>query len=86
MTKLTTKARKKIPKKKFGMPAKRKYPMPDKSHAINAKARAEQQYKEGNLSAAEKKKIDRKANKVIKAKGGKPTPVKSKNKTSEKRK
>ena len=31
----------------------------------NAKARASQQEKEGNLTAAEKKKIDRKADKIL---------------------
>lgn len=66
MAKLTTKQRKKIPKKEFGLPAERKYPMNDKSHAINAKARATQMVKKGKLSKADEKKIDRKANKIIK--------------------
>ncbi len=39
MAKLTTKQRKKIPKGEFGLPGEKKYPMPDKSHARNAKAR-----------------------------------------------
>lgn len=66
MAKLTTKQRKKIPKKEFGLPSERKYPMPDKSHAINAKARATQMVKKGKLSKADEKKIDKKANKIIK--------------------
>ena len=65
MAKLTTKQRKKIPKGKFGLPGERKYPMPDKSHAANAKARASQQVKKGNLSKSSEEKIDRKANKVL---------------------
>lgn len=68
MTKLTAAKRKKIPKSKFGMPAEKKYPMPDKSHAANAKARATQMVKKGKLSAASKKKIDSKANKILKNK------------------
>jgi hypothetical protein len=40
MAKLTTKARKKLPATDFGEPKKHAYPMPDKAHAINAKARA----------------------------------------------
>ena len=44
MAKLTAAARKRIPKGKFGVPSKApgsgSYPMPDKSHAINAMARA----------------------------------------------
>ena len=49
----------------FGLPEERKYPMPDKSHAANAKARATQQVHEGNLSKADKEKIDRKADKIL---------------------
>lgn len=66
MAKLTTKARNKIPKGEFGLPGKRAYPMPDRSHAANAKARASQQVKSGNLSPSAKAKIDAKANKILK--------------------
>jgi hypothetical protein len=65
MAKLTAKARKKIPAKEFGEPAKHAYPMPDKAHAANAKARAAQMVKKGKLSVAEQKKIDAKANKML---------------------
>jgi len=65
MATLTAKARKAVPKKEFGLPGERKYPMPDKSHAANAKARATQMVKAGKLSASAKKKIDSKANKVL---------------------
>ena len=68
MSKLTTKARSKLPKKEFGLPGSEKYPMPDKSHAANAKARATQMVKKGKLSEASKEKIDAKANKVLKGK------------------
>jgi hypothetical protein len=68
MTRLTPKDRKLEPKQDFGLPDERKYPMPDRKHAANAKARAEQQYENGNLSAAKKKAIDEKANKKLKAK------------------
>jgi hypothetical protein len=64
MPKLTTKARKKLPAKDFGEPKKGAYPMPDKTHAANAKARATQMVKKGKLSAAEKKKIDAKDEKL----------------------
>ena len=47
MAKLTTKARKKMPAKEFGEPKKHAYPMPDKAHAANAKARAAQMVKKG---------------------------------------
>lgn len=68
MAKLTAKARKAVPKSEFGLPGEKKYPMPDKSHAANAKARATQQEKAGNLSPGAKAKIDSKANKVLKSK------------------
>lgn len=65
MATLTTKKRKSIPKKEFGLPGERKYPMPDKAHAANAKARATQMEKAGKLSPSAKAKIDAKANKVL---------------------
>jgi hypothetical protein len=55
MAKLTAKARKKIPTQEFGEPGKHAYPMPDKAHAANAKARATQMVKKGKLSESEKK-------------------------------
>lgn len=66
---LDVKKRKAIPKSEFGLPAERKYPMPDKSHAANAKARATQQVNAGKLSPSSKAKIDAKANKVLGKKG-----------------
>jgi hypothetical protein len=68
MAVLKAKARNKLKKSTFGLPAERKYPMPDKSHAANAKARATQMVKKGKLSPASKSKIDAKANKVLKGK------------------
>ena len=65
MATLSEKKRDKLPDSKFGLPDEHKYPMPDKSHARNAKARAAQQVEEGNLTAAEKAKIDRKADKIL---------------------
>lgn len=65
MSKLTTKARSAIPKSEFGLPGAKKYPMPDKNHAVNAKARATQQVKAGNLSASSKAKIDAKADRIL---------------------
>ena len=65
MAKLQAKVRNKMPKSQFGMPGERKYPMPDKAHAANAKARATQMEKKGKLSPASKVKIDSKANKVL---------------------
>ena len=69
MTKLSTKVRKKIPKSEFGLPGEKKYPMEDKSHAKNAKARASEMENKGKLSPSSKAKIDAKANKVLNKKG-----------------
>jgi len=51
------------------LPKERKYPMPDRSHAANAKARATQMVKAGRLSASSAAKIRAKANAMLK--GGK---------------
>jgi hypothetical protein len=71
MAKLTAKARKKLPKSAFAGPG-RSYPVNDRAHAANAKARATQQVKAGNLAPAQAAAIKTKANKVLKTKG---TPV-----------
>ena len=65
MATLTEKKRDQMADKTFGLPEEHKYPMPDKSHARNAKARASQQEKKGNLTASEKAKIDRKADRIL---------------------
>lgn len=65
MAVLKAKARNKLKKSTFGLPGERKYPMPDKSHAANAKARATQMVAKGKLSSGSKAKIDAKANKVL---------------------
>jgi len=65
MANLTEKKRDSLKESQFGLPEERKYPMPDKAHARNAKARASQQLHDGNLTKSEKTKIDRKADKVL---------------------
>ena len=65
MSKMTTEDREEIPKGKYALPEERKYPVEDKPHARNAKARAAQQEKAGNLSAADRKRVDAKADKVL---------------------
>lgn len=62
MAKLTAKRRSNLPKKEFGLPGSKKYPMPDKNHAKNAKARASEQVNKGKMSKATESKIDAKAN------------------------
>jgi len=59
MAKLTTKARNALPDSAFAGPG-RSYPVQDKAHARNAKARAAQ-----HASPALKKKVDARANKVL---------------------
>lgn len=65
MAKLTTKARNNLPAKSFGLPKEKKYPMPDKSHAVNAKARATQMANKGKLTKSQEKRIGMQANKVL---------------------
>lgn len=65
MATLSEKQRDKLPDSKFGLPDEHKYPMPDKSHARNAKARASQAQNAGRITAAEERKIDRKADRIL---------------------
>lgn len=73
MAKLTANKRNKLPKSDFGLPGQEKYPMPNKAHAANAKARATQMVNKGKLSSSSKAKIDAKANRILDngARGGK---------------
>lgn len=64
--KLTDKKRKQLAAQEFALKSERKYPIEDKAHAANAKARATQQYNKGNLSKSKENLIDRAANKVLK--------------------
>ena len=65
MPELDQKDRDKLKDSQYGLPDERKYPMPDKAHAANAKARASQQENKGNLSKSDEAKIDRKADKIL---------------------
>lgn len=66
MAELSTEDRKKLPKSKYAEPEKKAYPIEDKAHARNAKARASQAQNAGRMSKAEEAKIDRKADAVLK--------------------
>jgi hypothetical protein len=66
MAKLETATRNKLPAKDFAEPEKRAYPVEDKAHARNAKARASQAVNAGRMSKAEEAKIDKKADAVLK--------------------
>ena len=57
MAKLTTKARKDISKKDFALPAERKYPIENLSHARNALARSSGKSVEAKVRAAVYKKF-----------------------------
>ncbi len=58
--KLTSEERSHIPSSEFAEPGKRKYPIEDKAHAANAKARVAQ-----FGTPAEKAVVDRKADAVL---------------------
>lgn len=75
MADLSSKQRKALPASKFGEPKERKYPMPDASHAKNAKSRASEMANKGKLSGAAERSIDKKADAVI-SRMSKPKPVK----------
>ena len=65
MAELKTETRDKLPDKAFAEPDKRAYPIEDKPHARNAKARASQAVKAGRMSKAEAARIDKKADAVL---------------------
>lgn len=65
MSKLHAAARNKLAKSTFGLPGSRKYPMPNRAHAANAKARATQMVNRGKLSSASAAKIRAKANRIL---------------------
>lgn len=64
MSKLTSKERNHLNTSQFAGPD-RSYPIPDRSHAANAKARASQMHNKGLLSLSAEHLIDEKANRVL---------------------
>lgn len=64
MAVLTTKTRNALPNSTFAGP-NRSYPIPDKAHAANAKARATQAVNAGRMSSEEAAKIKAKANRKL---------------------
>ena len=72
---LSERKRARLATKNFGLPEKARtaeakkqtgnYPMPDEEHARNAKSRAAQQHKAGNLTKDEHERIDRKADEIL---------------------
>lgn len=67
MAKLTARTRAKLPAKDFAGPGK-SFPIPDKNHARAALSGASRAERAGNISAAEKKRIDAKADAKLKRK------------------
>jgi hypothetical protein len=68
----SSKQRKKLSKKSFALPGKRKYPIPDKKHARNALARVAQ-----HGTPAEQKKVKAAVTKRFPSLGGKKKSNKS---------
>jgi hypothetical protein len=76
---LRAKKRAKVPTKKFGLPERARssdskketgnYPMPDRRHAANAKARAKQQVEKKKLSRARYERIVSKADRILNGSG-----------------
>ena len=65
MSHLSQSARDALPDSAFGLPDTRGYPMPDKTHARNAKARAAEEFNLGMLSARDRACIDEKADRIL---------------------
>jgi hypothetical protein len=65
MADLTADERNALPSSTFGLPKERSYPMPDRTHASNAKARARQQLDAGQLTRVQYDKICAKADRIL---------------------
>jgi len=65
MAVLTTNARKHLKPSTFGLPGKKAYPMPDKAHAGNAKARVTHALATGKVTPAEAATVRHKANVIL---------------------
>lgn len=65
MAKLHAQERDKLSSSTFGLPEKRKYPMPDKVHARVAKSYASKEEHAGKLSKSQESRIDSKANRML---------------------
>ena len=80
MSRLTAKQRAQLPARDFGLPEKARsaeakkesgnYPMPDEGHAISAKRLSAKQREAGNLTKDEFERINRKADRIVKAESG----------------
>lgn len=64
MSRLTASQRRNLSPGQFAGPG-RSYPVPDRSHAANAKARAKQALDAGRLTPAQYQRVIAKANKVL---------------------
>lgn len=65
MTILTASDRDHLSTEVFGLPKERKYPMPDKAHARDAKARASEEYHKGRITKAQRDEIFKHADRVL---------------------
>ncbi len=62
MAELKAKSRNALSDRVFGLPSQRKYPIPDKEHAVLAKGRATEMLHKGKLTKEQAAKIKAKAN------------------------
>jgi hypothetical protein len=65
MAELNAARRNALPASKFALPGSRRFPVNDRSHAANAKARATQAVKAGRMSSSTAAKIKAKANRLL---------------------
>ena len=65
MAKLTASERNHLPSSEFAIPRSREYPIEDKNHAIDAKARAKENLNKGMISRAKYDEVVAAANRVL---------------------
>ena len=66
MARLNAQERGDFPDSRFALPDRRKYPLNDREHDINAKGRATQEEDSGKLSPSDDAKIQRRADAALK--------------------
>lgn len=79
---LTAKQRNKLKASQFGDPKNRNYPMEDKAHARDAKARASEEEHKGRITKRKEKQIDARADRVLGKKAAPKKKTASKKKAS----
>lgn len=65
MARLTAADRRRIPPSEYGLPKQKAYPIEDRGHAIDAKARATEEERRGDITPSQRDEIDHRADAML---------------------